>query len=79
MSKTITEFHIPEDESIEVGSLVWHYYLCSLRGPLLVVDTRHAGYRTGRRKRWVLFDSSKNEYYQAAFNELRIPKERICN
>lgn len=79
MSETILEFWKPEYGSIEIGSLVWYYHMCSLKGPLLVVEIRHAGYGNGAHKQWILFDSSKNEYYPATWDTLRVPKERICH
>ena len=78
MPKTITEFWKPEAGSIGVGSLVWCYHQCILYGPLHVVELRNAGYGSGAHIKYVLFDSTKNEYRPAIFNQLRIPKERAC-
>jgi len=78
MPKTITEFWKPEDGSIGVGSLVWYYDQCNLYGPLHVIELRNAGYGLGAHIKYVLFDTSKNEYRPAIFNQLRIPKERVC-
>ena len=79
MSKTIIEFWKPEVGTVEVGSLVWYYRDCTLYGPVHVVELRNAGYASGAHVKYVLFDSSKNEYRSALFNQLRIPKERICH
>ena len=79
MSKTITEFWIPEDGTIGVGSLVWCYHMCTLYGPLHVVELRNAGYGNNSRILYVLFDSSGNEYRSGTFNQLRIPRERVCH
>lgn len=70
-------FAVPEYDTIGIGSLVWYYYLCGLYGPLHVVEIRHAGYGNGAHKQWILFDTSKNEYFTAKWDQLRIPKECI--
>ena len=80
MSETIVEFWKPDWGTIEVGSLVWYYNMCTLFGPLHVVEIRHAGYGQGAKKKWILFDSSKDRYYTADWYDLRVPREReICN
>ena len=66
-------FAKPEYGTVEVGSLVWFFGLSTLLGPFHVVDIRSTGYGNGARKQWILFDSSKNEYYPAAWDALRVP------
>jgi len=71
-------FGKPEYGSIGVGSLVWyHSRTYVIQGPFHVVEIRHAGYGNGAHKKWILFDSSKNEHHQVGWDELRIPKECI--
>ena len=70
-------FSKPDYNSIDVGSLVWHYNhnLCRLQGPFHVVEIRSAGYGSNAHKQWILFDSSRDVYYPALWNNLRVPKD----
>ena len=70
-------FAKPEYDTIDVGSLVWYYYLCGLYGPLHVVEIRNSGYGNASHKSWILFDSSKDEYFTAKWDQLRVPKPCI--
>ena len=69
----------PEYGSIDVGSLVWYYRTNVIVGPLLVIDKRYGGYGFNKKKYWILFDSSTNEYHQAESKWLRVPREAQCN
>ena len=78
MHEILTEFIIPECATVDIGSLVWYYHSCALVGPLIVVDKRDGGYGRHKRKYWILFDTSKNEYHQAETRWLRVPWERYA-
>ena len=75
--KPLIAFHTPAHESIKIGSLVWHYHhnLCRLQGPFHVVEIRHLGHGDNSYKKWILFDTCKDLYYPALWNNLRVPKE----
>ena len=72
-----TYFDKPDHGTVDVGSLVWYYNSVVLIGPLHVVEIRHSGYGNGAHKKWILFDTCKNEYRPATFDQLRIPKECV--
>ncbi len=52
----------------QIGDLVWHYYLCSLDGPYLIV-----AYDVGRQL-WILSGCGKPFDVAASTPQLRIPK-----
>ena len=62
----ITEYHCIHNPHI--GDLVWHYYLCGLNGPYVIVDYDEQS------QWWVLSDSKG--FVGARTNSLRIPVQR---
>ena len=64
--REITEYHSVKKANI--GDLVWHYYLCSLTGPYIIVD-----YDTDDQW-WVLSDTK--QFVGAQTHSLRIPSQR---
>jgi len=75
MEQPKTLFVTPVDPRI--GDLVWHVDGATLLGPHLIVDVRHTGYGSNRRKFWVLFDAEENAYHYSERRYLKIPKERL--
>ena len=64
--REITEYH--SIKKANIGDLVWHYYLCSLYGPYVIV-----GYDT-EDQWWILSDTQK--FVGARTHSLRIPMQR---
>ena len=64
--REITEYHSVKKANI--GDLVWHYALCSLNGPFIIV-----GYNV-EDQWWVLSDTKK--FVAAQTHSLRVPIQR---
>ena len=64
--REITEYHSVKKANI--GDLVWHYALCSLNGPFIIVDY------DAEDQHWILSDTKK--LYGAQTHSLRTPRQR---